>query len=89
MWAVRCGFTRMVTEAVVIGSQHVSFKLGWTDIALKQYTTFEFQGRKPFAGVPVKAHTPCAVLFELRLDKLDRHKHVFSRRATASLRSRL
>ena len=36
LWARRCGFSRMVTEAVVIGSQYVSFKLGWVDIALKQ-----------------------------------------------------
>ena len=31
------GFTKMVTEAGVVGSQHISFKLGWKDIALKQY----------------------------------------------------
>lgn len=67
LWARRCGFSRMVTEAVVIGSQYVSFKLGWVDIALKQYTNFVHRGAKPFVDVPVHARSPCAVLFELNL----------------------
>ena len=65
--AARKGFSRMVTEAVVLGSQFVSFKLGWRDVALKQYTNFVHKGALPFAGVPVAARAPCAVLFELNV----------------------
>lgn len=63
--AARAGYKRLVTEAVAVGSQQASYRLGWTDVCLKQYTNFEFEGEFPLKGVPLKARTPCAVMFEL------------------------